>query len=315
MPRKLCFKQLPLFTFLFVFSCFTCSAEEVGTDSISNINKSFSDVVGLETKGLGADVTIAMSKSKNGQLALNIASDLDDEELNARIKVSEKDGTILIQDNANYHTQSRNYTVELPFFGKVIIPFLTVRVERNNSSVLVSNGSEGDATSKLNVSITLPSDANLKLGAAAGRWKILGDVQQNFKLNMHGIAEISVDKLLSGANVSASGAGKFTAKEITGERFGGKISGSSSIEIESLVVDNSSLSVSGIGQINVKGGHISKELDARISRSGQVSFEGLVKDLNASISGVGYISVGAVKGHVNDSVSGLGKINVKKRLH
>jgi hypothetical protein len=70
--------------------------------------------------------------------------------------------------------------------------------------------------------------------------------------------------------------------------------------------------ISGSGSLRVAQGHAS-DLDARITGSGGVAFDGIADALQARTSGSGGIRVGRVLGPVDTASSGSGRIIIAGR--
>jgi len=73
-----------------------------------------------------------------------------------------------------------------------------------------------------------------------------------------------------------------------------------------------SVAVSGVGNVDIAGVHAGS-LDADVSGTGHIAFNGVADSLDASVSGVGSVDVAKVTGPVVQHVSGVGSVHVGGR--
>lgn len=122
----------------------------------------------------------------------------------------------------------------------------------------------------------------------SGSGKIVaGNIRcQGLKSSISGSGSLQIDSLYGGLfEIATSGSGKIKAAGVISESNIG-ISGSGLVDIKELVSEKSTTKISGSGKVNL---NVTKELDAKVSGSGSVYYTGNPEVKKISTSGSGKV--------------------------
>ncbi len=172
-----------------------------------------------------------------------------------------------------------------------LLQHIVTEVENGKLSIKVEKGYNLQPSSwKEGVFITVPvqSISSIALsgsGDIVGKKTLKADV---FKTAMSGSGDITLDVEVNSISTSMSGSGDITLSGRTSD-FDATISGSGDIKAYELEADNVDATVSGSADIKVT---VNKNLKARVSGSGDISYRGNPEKVDTKTSGSGDISKG-----------------------
>jgi hypothetical protein len=167
-----------------------------------------------------------------------------------------------------------------------IIPYIVLHVENGVLNIETENHVSLRTNKGVKIYVTAPTFnkvQNTGSGDVTSETRLSNDTQLRLSVSGSGDMKLDVDAPEVIANVSGSGGLKLSGEA---QLFNGKVTGSGDIRAMDLMTEESTVSVSGSGGIDV---YSSVKVNAQVSGSGDIRYKGGANVVSSSKSGSGDI--------------------------
>ena len=166
-----------------------------------------------------------------------------------------------------------------------LLPYLITEVSNGKLKIKWKNGT--NISTNKGVYVTVYYQSINAVGLSGSGDVISKDVikSDNFEVSVSGSGDIELEVDTNHLHASVSGSGDVDLSGTTNE-FDASVVGSGDIDAYGLISDKASLKISGSGGMNLT---VKKELEARVSGSGDIKYKGNPKIEDIKVSGSGNV--------------------------
>ena len=166
-----------------------------------------------------------------------------------------------------------------------MLPYLITEVSNGKLKIKWKNGT--NISTNKGVYVTVYYQSINAVGLSGSGDVISKDVikSDNFEVSVSGSGDIELEVDTNHLHASVSGSGDVDLSGTTNE-FDASVVGSGDIDAYGLISDKASLKISGSGGMNLT---VKKELEARVSGSGDIKYKGNPKIEDIKVSGSGNV--------------------------